>query len=282
VTTLWSAHNDAERLAEQVQVLQGEVVKLQEQGEENQRLKGLLDLKDRGTFPAGTDFVMARVVAKSPSRWQSWIQIDKGSADGLRLDQAVVGATPAAGASLVGKGLVGQIVEITAHAAKVQLITDSESSVAAKVQGSRAEGMVEGSMSGELTMDYVDRDIMVTPKLVVVTSGFGPIYPADIPIGIVSNVGEEDVNIYKDIEVQPFVDFRVLEEVMVLIVPETTDEVVPDAGVTQPWGTTMTFPWTASTTTTTVTPTTTTSGTTTTTETSRATTTTKSTTTTTE
>lgn len=220
IATLWSAHKDADRLAGQVQVLQGEVVKLQEQGEENQRLKSLLDFRDKGTFPAGTGFLVARVTGKSPTRWQAWIQIAKGSDDGLRVDQAVVGATPLAGESLAGKGLVGKVIEVTAHAAKVLLITDSESSVAAKIQGSRAEGIVEGSVSGRLTMDYVDRDISVDPKLVIVTSGFGGVYPADIPVGIVANVGEEDVNIYKEIEVQPFIDFRVLEEVMVLLVPE--------------------------------------------------------------
>jgi rod shape-determining protein MreC len=68
-------------------------------------------------------------------------------------------------------------------------------------------------------MDFVDRDIRVDPKLIIVTSGFGGIYPPAIPIGVVANVGEEAVNIYKEIEVQTFVDFRVLEEVMVLIVP---------------------------------------------------------------
>ncbi len=68
--------------------------------------------------------------------------------------------------------------------------------------------------------------------------------PPDIPIGIVVNVGEEDVNSYKDIEVQPFLDFRVLEEVMVLIVPDyvhprpqgppapTTTTTVPIPGTT--------------------------------------------------
>jgi rod shape-determining protein MreC len=222
VTTLWSAHQDAERLSEQVQVLQGEVVRLQEQSEENQRLKSLLDFRDKGTFPAGTAFLLARVTGKSPTRWEAWVQIDKGSDDGIRVDQAVVGATPVAGESLAGKGLVGKVVEVTAHAAKVQLITDSESGVAAKIQGSRAEGIVQGSISGALTMDYVDRDISVDPKLVIVTSGFGGVYPADVPIGIVSNVGEEDVNPDKEIDVQAFVDFRVLEEVMVLLVPAGT------------------------------------------------------------
>ncbi len=220
IRTLWSAHTEAERLAAELQALQGEAVKLKEQAEENQRLRSLLDLRDKGTFPEGTDFEVARVTGKSPTRWQAWIQIDKGSADGIKVDQPVVGATPLAGESLAGKGLVGKVIAVTAHSAQVQLVTDSESSVAAKIQESRAEGIVEGSVSGTLTMDFVDRDIPVELNRVVVTSGYGGVYPPAIPIGIVVDVGEEDVNIYKEIEVQAFVDFRVLEEVMVLILPE--------------------------------------------------------------
>ncbi len=220
IRTLWSAHTEADRLAAELQELQGEAVKLKEQAEENERLKSLLDLRDKGTFPEGTDFEVARVIGKSPNRWEAWVQIDKGSADGIRVDQPVVGATPIAGESLAGKGLVGKVIEVNTHTAQIQLITDSASSVAAKIQGPRAEGIVEGSVSGTLTMDFVDRDIVVDPKLIVVTSGFGGIYPPAIPIGIVADVGEEDVNIYKEIEVQAFVDFRVLEEVMVLILPE--------------------------------------------------------------
>jgi rod shape-determining protein MreC len=252
LTTLWSAHQDAERLAEQVQVLQGEVIKLQEQGEENERLRSLLDLKDKGTFPAGTDFIVARVMAKSPTKWQAWVEIDKGSDDGLKVDMAVVGSTPVSGEALAGKGLVGKIIAVTPHSAKVQLITDSESSVGAKIQGSRAEGIVEGSVSGRVIMDYVDRDISVEPKLVIVTSGYGGVYPPDIPIGIVVNVGEEDVNSYKAIEVRPFLDFRVLEEVMVLIVPDATTTTEWPTTTTLPSGlTTTTVPSLATTTTTT-------------------------------
>jgi rod shape-determining protein MreC len=217
--TLMSAHRRAEALEEELQVLQGEAIKLEEQAEENERLKSLLDLRDKGTYPEGTDFEVAQIIGKAPTRWEAWVLIDKGSADGLRVGLPVVGATPVAGESLAGKGLVGRVIEVTEHTAKVLLITDTNASVSAKIQGSRAEGIVEGSVGGSLTMDYVDRDIAVDPKRVIVTSGYGGIYPADIPIGIVTNVGEETVNIYKEIEVQAFVDFRVLEEVMVLILP---------------------------------------------------------------
>lgn len=218
--TLWSAHRRAERLEEELQILKGEAIKLEETVEEYKRLQGLLDLRDKGVYPDGTDFAVADVIAKSPSRWSSWVLIDKGTADGIRVGLPVVGATPMTGETLSGKGLVGKVTEVTSNTAKVLLIIDSSSSVSAKIQGNRAEGIIEGSVSGDLTMDYVERDVAVDPKLVIVTSGYGPIYPADIPIGIVASVGEEDVNIYKEIEVQAFVDFRVLEEVMVLILPE--------------------------------------------------------------
>jgi rod shape-determining protein MreC len=241
IRTLWSAHKDAENLRRQLQELQGEAVKLREQAEENVRLKSLLDFKDKGTFPDGTEFKVARVIGKSPTKWEAWIEIDQGSADGVKVDQAVVGATPMASSdSLSGKGLVGKVVKVFPHSAQVQLITDSGASVAAKIQGVRAEGIVEGSVSGQLTMGYVDRDMRVDPKLIIVTSGFGGVYPPDIPIGVVASVGEEDVNIYKQIEVQPFVDFRVLEEVMVLITPTTgsilTTPTTGESGTTSPNG----------------------------------------------
>ena len=218
--SVWSAKNKADELEEQLDVLQGELITLVEQREENDRLKALLELREKATYPAGTEFLVARVIGKSPSRWEAWVLINKGTADGLKVGQPVVGATPTVGETTVGKGLVGKIVRADAHTARVQLITDSQSAVAAKIQGSRAEGIVHGSLQGTLTMDYVDRDLAVDPKLVVVTSGYGLAYPADVPIGLVMSVGEETINIYKEIELQSFVDFRVLEEVMVLIVSE--------------------------------------------------------------
>ncbi len=217
VTTLWSAHRENQQLAGQLEKLQGVTVQNQELSQENDRLRGLLDFHDSSIFPTGTTFRVAMVIGKAPTLWESWILIDKGSADGIEVDQAVVGATPVTGnPNLSGKGLVGKVISVTSHSAKIQLITDSESSVAAIIEGPRAEGVVQGSVSGDITMDYVGRDQSVDPKLVIVTSGTGGVYPKGIPIGIVANVGGEDVNIYKQIQVEPFVDFRVLEEVMVI------------------------------------------------------------------
>lgn len=219
VTGLWSAYEENEKLTAVVEELQGRVVELEEASEQNLDLKELLDFRDSGIFPEGSTFVVARVIGRSPTQWEEWIQIDRGTADGLAVNQPVVGALGAVGDSLAGKGLVGKVVAATAHSAQVQLILDSQSSVAAKVQGGTAEGVLKGSISGTLIMDYVERDQLVQEGVVVVTSGMGGIYPRGIPVGVVAGIGEEDVNIYKQIEVQPRLNLYGLAEVMIITNP---------------------------------------------------------------
>jgi rod shape-determining protein MreC len=236
------ANDQNQAMRVQLEELRGQLVTLQEASQENERLKGLLDMRQAGIFPQGATFVVARVIGKSPTKWQQWVQIDKGSAEGIVLNQPVVGATMPVAGSLSGKGLVGKVIAVAAHASQVQLVIDAGSSVAAVVQGTRAEGIVEGTVSGGLMMDYVERDKPVEEKLVVVTSGFGQIFPKGIPIGLVQTIGEVDVNSYKLIEVRPFVGFSSLEEVMVLTSPVQVgagvgamDSVVPrDTGTTAP------------------------------------------------
>lgn len=217
-----------ERQAQELESLRGELVLLNEAAEENRRLKELLDFQEANIFPSGSTFVVSRVIGKSPTKWQAWIQIDKGEADGIALNQPVVGATLPADKSLSGKGLVGKVVAVGKHSARVQLIIDQASSVAALVQGTRAEGIIGGSLAGKLVMDFVERDQPVEEKRIIISSGFGQIYPKGIPIGIVQSIGEVDVDIYKQIEVRPFVAFDTLEEVMVITTLMPVGEAVED------------------------------------------------------
>ncbi|NLT35039.1 MAG: rod shape-determining protein MreC [Gaiellales bacterium] len=219
VTGLWSAYEENEKLTAEVEELRGRVIELEEGAEQNRDLKELLDFRESGIFPEGSTFVVARVIGRSPTQWEEWLQIDRGTADGLAVNQPVVGAMGPVGNSPAGKGLVGKVVAVTAHSAQVQLILDSQSSVAAKVQGGTAEGILQGSLSRTLIMDYVERDQLVEEGVVVVTSGMGGIYPRGIPVGVVTGIGEEDVNIYKQIEVQPQLNLYGLTEVMVITNP---------------------------------------------------------------
>jgi rod shape-determining protein MreC len=213
---LWVANSENREMSRELEELRGNLIALKEAQEENERLKELLDFQEADIFPAGSTFVVARVVGKSPTKWRAWVQIDKGRADGIEVNQPVVGATVPSDRSLSGKGLVGKVIKVAEHAAQIQLITDPESHVAAVVQGTRAEGILVAPKVGQLFMDFVERDQEVEVKRVVVTSSHSQLFPKGIPIGVVDSVGEVDVDVYKQIEVLPFVEFRSLEEVMVL------------------------------------------------------------------
>jgi len=78
-------------------------------------------------------------------------------------------------------------------------------------------------------MEYVSELEDVEVGDVVVTSGLDQIYPKGVTIGVVSSVTEGD-QLTKNIYLSPEVDFRHLEEVLVLLkpgVPAATEELSP-------------------------------------------------------
>ncbi len=87
-----------------------------------------------------------------------------------------------------------------------------------------AAGIVQhGSASSSLILDRVTKDQVVNQGDVFVTSGFRSgdltsLYPRGIPIGAVTpSVGQTDTDLYKQIQIDPFVDFSTLEAVIVLV-----------------------------------------------------------------
>ena len=101
------------------------------------------------------------------------------------------------------------------------LITDQQSFVDAMVTGDatgNAQGIVGGSVTGDVTLEYVDKNEKVKVGQDVVTSGRnGSIFMRGIPIGEVESVGTQEVELYQTIAVKPFVDFRKLDLVQVVL-----------------------------------------------------------------
>ncbi|MDZ4064402.1 MAG: rod shape-determining protein MreC, partial [Coriobacteriia bacterium] len=140
--------------------------------------------------------------------------IDRGSADGVDVGMPVLGA----------QGLLGQTVDVTAHSAKVRLITDQRSGVSALIQSTRAEGVVRGSIDGALSMEYVSRESTVVVGDVVLTSGMGGVYPKGLIIGEVSDVQLAANDLYQHVAVRPSARISGIEEVIVLVgAPPTAD-----------------------------------------------------------
>jgi len=149
----------------------------------------------------------ARVIGRPTNSWEGVITIDRGTADGVKQGMPVVGP----------QGLLGQTINVTNRSAKVRLITDPRSGVAAMVQSTRAEGVVRGSIEGNLSLDFVSRETTVRAGDVVLSSGMGGVYPKGLIIGEITTVKSSPSGLYQDIVLAPAGSLSGLEEVVVLI-----------------------------------------------------------------
>jgi rod shape-determining protein MreC len=182
-------------------------IALQEQRARADRSRGLeqlLELRDRSALST----TAAEIIAAAASPEFRTVTIDKGTADGLRPDMAVI--APA--------GVVGRIVVPSARAAKGQLLIDRNAAAGALVERSRAQGVVLGDENQRLRLDYVSEAADIQTGDVVVTSGIDGIYPKGFIIGQVESVEKNGVT-FRRISIKPAVDFSSLEEVLVVLTP---------------------------------------------------------------
>ena len=212
MTGLFSAQTQNRTLRAEVQQLRGQLAQELLQQQQTTELRSMLQMRDSSVFPRGTRFADARVIARSTTAWYSTVTINAGTDQGVRENDAVVN----------GQGLVGRVSAVTPDASEVTLITDQESYIDAMVVPGGAQGpsqgLVAGSVTGDVTLQYVDRSQKVVTGQVVMTSGMqGSIFTRGIPIGQVSAVAQQDVELYQSISVTPYVDFHTLDLVMVAL-----------------------------------------------------------------
>jgi rod shape-determining protein MreC len=184
-------------------------VRLQEQralAARSGRLQELLDLKTSATLPT----LAAEVIGGNPNPGMRTVTIDRGSADGVQANMAVIAA----------RGIVGRIIgEPAAHASRVQLLIDRDAAAGALVERSRAGGMVVGSeRDPPLSMELVSNLSDVKAGDLVVASGVDGIYPKGYAIGHIERA-ERGAGLYLTITVRPTADFSSLEEVLVVLTP---------------------------------------------------------------
>lgn len=195
-----SRENEELRVA--IERLEGERSSVQEYQSENARLRALLDLRSIARLKG----VAASVVGTEPSGWGKVIVVDHGSEHGVREGMAV----------LHPKGIVGQVVAVSAHFSHVLLATDHASGVDAMLQDSRARGVVEGLGASHCELKYVPKEVAVRVGDAVLTSGMDGVFPKGILIGTVSRVATETGTLLQHIEVKVSVDLEKLEEVLIL------------------------------------------------------------------
>lgn len=175
---------------------------LEETNQSTQRLQGLLDLKNTYNLQS----TGARVISGSTDSFNNTIVIDKGTSSGLAVGMPVVDSG----------GVIGQIIECGPTTSTVRLITDEKSGVAAMVQSSRAQGMLMGSASRQITLNLINTNQKVAVGDTVVTSGLGGVFPKGLPLGKVTSVEAAPGSLYYTIVVEPYGNVSTNEEVMVI------------------------------------------------------------------
>lgn len=211
VRDLQAKNSQLESLVDQLMI---ENVRLKEVQAQNEDLRKKLDFAE--THPQYTikaAEVRGRVIGSEPSNFMSVLIIDVGKRHGIRKDMPVI----------TERGLVGRIHSVGTNWAKVLLIIDPSSSVAALVQSSRAPGLVSGQLEGELVMDLIPPEESIAVGDVVLTSGMGGKYPKSLVIGQVTEAQQRDIDAFQHAVVRPSVDFENLETVMVITTFEPVD-----------------------------------------------------------
>lgn len=190
-------------LKNEVSQLQSQVIELQGQLSEADILYALLDFAR--AKPEHT-YIAASVIGRDPNPFMHYLIIDHGSDDGLRYGMPVV----------TQQGLVGKIDAVTASAARVQLITDPDSTINVRMQSLNEEAQMIGSVTGDIELTMIPSDVNLMPGEILLTSGLGGNYPADIVVGQVMNVQHKENDIFQSAVVQSQIDFSTLRAVLLI------------------------------------------------------------------
>jgi rod shape-determining protein MreC len=183
--------------------LQTQVIELQQQVTETYILSALVDFARANPEYS---YKAAAVIGRDPSPFLRYVIINVGSNEGVLPGMPVD----------TDKGLVGRVDAVIAEAARVQLVTDAASAINVRLQNSNTEAMLVGSTAGALTMEMIPQDANIQVGDVVLTSGLGGNYPANILVGQVASLRKPQSELFQQAAIQPNVNYNLLQFVLVI------------------------------------------------------------------
>jgi len=194
------------RLAAELVNLRNEVRELKALERENAGLRQQLRFFSKSAL----NLLPCEVIARDITGWWQTIRLNKGTADGVLPNMAVI----------TTDGLVGKTVSVSARTADVLLISDPTCQVSAQIARTEAYGVVSGrgpaSRQVFCRMAFINKDIAVQPGDEVITSGLGGVFPRGLPIGSVDKITRDAGGLYQTAEVVPRADLKLLEYVFVV------------------------------------------------------------------
>jgi rod shape-determining protein MreC len=190
---------------------------------ENDRLRRLLAFAEgqHGLSLVGAQVVGVRLDPKG----LQLVTVDRGADAGLARMMPVV----------VAQGVVGRIHTVGPDSADVLLLSDRNSSIAARVERSRARANVRGTGDPDrCRLDYALRSDDLVDGDLLVTSGTDGVFPRGLPVGKVSRLEKQGQGLYQRADVVPAVDLTKLEEVLVVVSAVQRERAEPQAAAPAP------------------------------------------------
>ncbi len=199
---LVDTRKENEKLRHEIAILNEQLFEKQSLVDENQRLKELLNFGDELKF----NRVMAQVIGWDIANEFRVLRVNKGSKHGIRPRMTVMTAA----------GLVGYTYQVAPNYTDILTVLNQNNRVDVLVQRTRAFGVIEGAGSHYGVMKYVERNQVIEEGDLLITAGYGDLYPKGIRVGTVQRIRKDDFALTQDVRIKPLVDFQSLEEVLIL------------------------------------------------------------------
>lgn len=217
-TKLKGALAENEKLKDEIARLTEDNSRLQAERSELERLRSLYQLdQDYMQY----DKIGARVIARDSEKWFQVFRINKGSADGVRVDMNV----------MADGGLVGIVTDVGANYATVRSIIDDSSRVSAMPVDSAYSCIVAGDLTqyeqGRLRITDFSKDEVVKDGDQIVTSNISTKFLPGILIGYAVDVTVDSEHLTQSGYLIPVVDFDNLQEVFVITDVKEMEEATP-------------------------------------------------------
>ncbi|HIQ74062.1 MAG TPA: rod shape-determining protein MreC [Candidatus Cottocaccamicrobium excrementipullorum] len=212
---LKEALDENERLKEDIARLTEENNRLQAEQYELARLRDLYELDQEYM---NYEKIGARIIAKDSGDWFQVFRVNKGSADGVEVDNNVI----------AGGGLVGIVTDVGANYATVRSIIDDSSRVSAMALQSGDNCIVGGDLTlfeeGRLRITNISRDGDVKTGDAIVTSNISSKFMPGILIGYAADITVDPERLTKSGYLIPVADFDNLQEVLIITGTKDTGE----------------------------------------------------------
>ncbi len=202
LSDLLNVRAENERLRQALVDASTKVSILEEAGRENIRLRSILGFEP----PTGYGLLPAKVLSVSGDRLPTTAVINKGSEDGVGLNQPIINE----------EGLLGKVISVSSRYATVQLLTDPTNRVAVRISESREMGIAKYSPRQGLIVDNVPAQGDVKQGDLVISSGLGGIYPPGLVVGTVIAVERPKQEPFLVVRLAPAADYNSLDELFVL------------------------------------------------------------------